>query len=392
MSDDPYQSYRPSAYLDLWVWIRLARAAVGKPDKPTDAKLLEQLGDAADSGVAFPLSWSHYIETSSIGQPRQRMDLARVMASVSHFRTIRSRQDLLRNQLLIAMHDCFGRPTFRPEKLDPLGIGVHWAFRGVEKSLQVHDETGTVIDSEVFPRDMRIRATQGVELILIGGPRSDDEIKLLRSSYGYRPEATADTGRSRLEWELEFVQRLGDTPPKDPSELRTWIQAREVVHENLDLLIAVFKEYGIPISRLTGGHDDQDPTGRRAFITQFFDRMPSMQVAVDLKLAIHRNNQRGWSQNDIYDTDAMAIAVPYCSAVVADKAVTDALRRAKADQRHGTLITSKIEDLVEVLPEMVRYAHKLPDSSGWDEFSPGVGFAPLTPENLLSELQRRQAG
>ena len=128
-SDDPYfQSYRPSAYLDQWVWIRLARAAAGKPDTPGDVDALQQLMAAANAGVAFPLSGTHYIETASIKSGRQRHDVAKVMAFVSHLRTIANRRVLFRNQLLIAMHERFGRPYFRPEKLDPLAVGAHWVF------------------------------------------------------------------------------------------------------------------------------------------------------------------------------------------------------------------------------------------------------------------------
>lgn len=388
-SESGLQSYRPTAYLDQWVWIRLARAASGKPDAPGDPELLKTLIDAANAGVAFPLSWTHYIETESIKNPRQRRDVANVMASISHFRTIRSRRDLLRNQLLIAMHEHFGRPTFRPERLDPLGIGVHWAFQGVEKVLQVHDADGNIIDVDQIPREMRIRATQGFEYQVVAGPR-DEEIRLLRERYGYKPEATAEVGRSRLEWETEFVGLLVDTPPRDPAELRVWIQAREIVHENLELLVGVLKEYGLPIRRLTDGFGDNDPERRRQFISGFFDRLPSVQVAVDLKLAVHHNNQRGWAKNDVDDTDAMSIAVPYCAAVVADKAVADALKRVDAGDRHGTFITGKLEELAEVLPEMTQHARTLPDPSGWEAFSPGVGFNPATPEQLAKELRARK--
>lgn len=378
------QSYRPTAYLDQWVWIRLARAALGKPDAPGDPKLLQALVDAANEGVAFPLSGTHFIETESIKSPRQRRDIANVMASISHFRTIRSRRDLLRNQLLLAMHEQFGRPTFRPAKLDPLGVGVHWAFEGVEKVLQVHDADGQIIDLDRFPRELRVRATQGFEYQVMPGP-DDEEVTSLRDRYGYKPEATAEAGHSRLEWEREFVGLLVDTPPKDPAELRVWIQAREVTHENLELLVDVFKEYGLPIRRLTGGFSDDDPARRRQFISEFFDRLPSVQVAVDLKLAIHRNNQRGWARNDVYDTDAMSIAVPYSAVVVADKAVADALRRIKAEERHGTVITGKLEELAEMLPEMAQHARTLPDPSGWGALAPGLGFSPLTPEQLVEQ-------
>ena len=342
--------------------------------------------DAANAGVAFP---SRGPTTSRPNRSRTLASgatLANVMASISHFRTIRSRQDLLRNQLLIAMHEYLGRPTFRPEKLDPLGVGVHWAFLGVEKVLQVYDADGDVIDLEQFPREMRIRATQGFEYQVMAGPR-DEEVRLLREHYGYKPEATVEASRGRLEWEREFVGLLVDTPPKDPAELRVWIQAREVAHENLELLVGVFQEYGLPLRRLTGGFGEDDPE-RREFISGFFDRLPSMQVAVDLKLAVHRNNTRGWAHNDVYDTDAMSIAVPYCAVVVADKAVADALRRVKAGKRHRTLITSKLEELAEVLPEMVRHAQTLPDPSGWEAFAPGVGFSPVTPEQLIEMRSR----
>jgi hypothetical protein len=60
-SESGLQSYRPTAYLDQWAWIRLARAASGKPDAPGDPELLKALIDAANAGVAFPLSWTHYI-------------------------------------------------------------------------------------------------------------------------------------------------------------------------------------------------------------------------------------------------------------------------------------------------------------------------------------------
>lgn len=343
---------------------------------------------AADAGVAFPLSCTHYIETGAIRNPRQRRDVAAVMASVSHCRTIRLRRDLLRNQLLVAMHEQFGRPTFRPQNLDPLGVGVHWAFQGVEKTLQVHNADGEIIDLDQFPREMRIRATQGVEYQLLAGPPGEDE-KVLRKRYGYRPESTVEVGRSRLEWEQEFVGHLDDTPPKDPAELRVWIQAREVVHENLELLVQVFKEYGLPTRLLAGGFGDNDPDGRHHFVSGFFDQLPSVRVAVDLKLSVHRNNQRGWAKNDVYDIDAMSIAVPYCAVVVTDKAAADALRRVRAGEHHGTFITAKLAELTEVLPEMVRCASTLPDPSGWEGFSPGVGFNPLMPDQVIEQLRKR---
>lgn len=381
------RSPRPTIYLDQWVWIRLARAAEGKPDGADASRLLESLLEASDAGVAFPLSWTHYIETDRIKNLHQRRELAQVVASISHFRTIRWRRDLLRNQLLVAMHEQFGRPTFRPATLDPLGLGVHWAFQGVEGIFEVHDSAGDRIELEQFPPEMRIRATQGFECQVLAGP-ADGEERTMREQYGWRPEAGTEVGNGRLQWEQQFVELLATTPPKDPAELRVWIQAREVVHENLELLEETFKEYGLPLRRLTGGFGD-DPEQRRTFISGFFDRMPSLRVAVDLKLAVHRNNQRGWKKNDIYDIDAMSIAVPYCDVVVADKATADALNRPSVREHHDTLVYANPLDLFDVLPQMIESARELPDSTGWEKYSPGVGFNPLTPDQVADTLRKR---
>jgi hypothetical protein len=85
---------RPCVYLDQWVWIRLAKAAKGEPREASDLQVLAAVQDAAADGVAFPLSATHHIETTKIPDPRQRHDIARVMAQVSHCRTLRARKVL----------------------------------------------------------------------------------------------------------------------------------------------------------------------------------------------------------------------------------------------------------------------------------------------------------
>lgn len=49
--------------------------------------------------------------------------------------------------------------------------------------------------------------------------------------------------------------------------------------------------------------------------------MPSVRVAVSLKTHYHKNRQHNWTTNDMYDIDALAVAMPYCDAVFADKAM-----------------------------------------------------------------------
>jgi hypothetical protein len=144
-------------YLDQWVWIRLARAAKGNPHEASDLRMLAAVLEAAADGVGFPLSTTHYIETSKITSPQQRLDLARTMASVSHCRTLRARKVLLRHQMLHATHLSFGRPTFRPRSLEALGTGVRWAFEGEHGPMVLRGPDGLVDPATIDGMPKRAR-------------------------------------------------------------------------------------------------------------------------------------------------------------------------------------------------------------------------------------------
>ena len=94
-SRGPWHSQRPAVYHDHWVWVSMARAAKGRPEQPIHAQVLDACRRAAGDGVAFPLSSTHYLELQRTKDPRQRFDVADVMAPISFCRTLRSRRDLV---------------------------------------------------------------------------------------------------------------------------------------------------------------------------------------------------------------------------------------------------------------------------------------------------------
>ena len=66
-------------YLDQWVWIKLAQADNGTGSAEMESAL-QELRKAAASGVAFPLSGTHYSETLAITDPQQWLKIARTVA------------------------------------------------------------------------------------------------------------------------------------------------------------------------------------------------------------------------------------------------------------------------------------------------------------------------
>ncbi|RZU36706.1 hypothetical protein EV284_4209 [Streptomyces sp. BK022] len=343
----------PSAYLDQWVWVRLASAAIGQPREPSDLQVLAAVRQASEAGVAFPLSVTHYHETARITHPRQRADLARTMASISRCRTLCSGRILLRHQFLEAMHLSFGRPAFRPTPPQPLGIGWGWAYAGTRLQPQLRGPSGPV-DPASMPGlpDFLRRAAQFTEYQLLAGPQ-DADIPRLRQ-LGYRPEEVERVSQSRVDWETFFADLLaGD--PVSRSELRVRVQAREIIHEHYELLRDLFAEYRLDLLRATGV-DPARPKASRVRMVAFADRIPSVRIAVDVKVELFRNAARKWNRNTVHDIDAVSRAVPYCHVVVPDREIADLVGRSEAGPRNGTYVLRGLRDLPDVLADLTTQA------------------------------------
>jgi hypothetical protein len=376
---------RPAVYLDQWVWVRMALADAGRPRAAADTTALREIRAASAAGVAFPLSATHYEETLRITDPGQRRDLAAVMATVSEMRTIRRQTDLVRQQFLLALHETVGRPTFRPLASDPLGVGVNWAFRGVHAFYRVIGADGRIVES-VDPDWLR-QLNQHAEAALLAGP-GDEEMPFLVADGYVDPRRHETEAGNRLAWEQLLEERLILEQRPTPAELRVWLLAREMSHEYLDLLNSLFAEYRLSLSAIS---PTADGIQSRKRIVAFVERVPTLRISAEMKLEIYRDSNRRWSWNMLRDVDALSIAIPYCDVVVADKDAADLARRTKAPQRHGTVVISRLEDLVDLLPDLATEAASVvDDSNGWAQVAPGTGYN-LEPPRALT-LQDIEAG
>jgi hypothetical protein len=73
--------------------------------------------------------------------------------------------------------------------------------------------------------------------------------------------------------------------------------------------------------------------------------MPSTDVAVTIKTALHRNQEHRWAPNDISDIDALGSTIPYCDVVVSDSAMVAIATDTGLAER---LNTSVLSDLIEL--------------------------------------------
>lgn len=380
----PWHTRRPSVYLDQWVWIRFAKVAAGRPAHPGDAVVLDAVRDAAARGVAFPLAATHYFETLGIADPRQRNDLAAVMAAISRFLNLPATSTLVRHQMLTAFHELYGRPAFRPAAPTVLDLGVGWSMTGVRVPLKIMTGSGgdarEVTEAEVPGIAVQLRSLgQLAEARLIAGP-ADDEIEHLRS-LGYRPESAEASTQSRLAFEGLLADYLADPAngSVSRSELRAWVMGRELIHEYFDIFNGILTDYRIDPYRLFA-KDAAKPGSMRADMMRLSDAVPTLRVAADMKLEVVRNAQRHWTVNMMHDIDALSLAVPYCHVVVPDRDAADLLTRSKAHIRYGTRVVPRLHDLPSVLADL-RVPPDIVNLSGWDHVGPDAPYC-VTEDDL----------
>ncbi len=122
-------------------------------------------------------------------------------------------------------------------------------------------------------------------------------------------DAAAAVAESRAEQEREFKRSLDADPKSRRGRLNDFVSARELIIEFQNIRPRALEERGLVLSDVMW-----DPESGRRLVRS----MRTTDVSIALKAAWHRNGQRAWTVNDIYDIDALALATPYCDVVVTE--------------------------------------------------------------------------
>jgi hypothetical protein len=331
-------------YLDLNHWISLSKALAGHPQGALHVDVLEACRAARSVGKAlFVLSGTVYVEVQKIKDPKQRKRLADVIEELTDFNTLIGRHVVMGAELSAVLDSIAEQPPPH-EKLPLIGRGVRHAF-GVHSGFSIMGPSGNETESfrqqygaEAFDVYMKEAMLQMERSILRGPVDSDDEGDL--RALGYKPEGQAAVAEARVEQEREFTRILDEEPNARRGRLHDLVSARELIIEFQDILPRSLLARGLVLTDLM-----QDPESGRRLVRS----MPSTDVSIALKTAWHRNGQRVWNLNDIYDIDALALATPYCDIVVTEKACHHILKTAKMEERMNTALLQNLVDLPEVL-------------------------------------------
>jgi hypothetical protein len=297
--------------------------------------------------ATFVLADAHYFEMLKVASPRQRRDLAEVMESLTGFRTLVSRVTVMKLELSAALDSLLKLDPSDPE-IDLIGHGALHAF-GRSGSLRIRDRTTgedvTPQFREQYGADRfdayMANALLEFERSHLRGPQDEAELQKLQG-LGYDHQRALQVAKSRAEEEQAQSLRLDGGGPWRRERLPDVVSARELLIEFQNMAPVAFQERGIGLEDIL--------TSPEAGIA-FMRSMPSTYVSLALKTAWHRNRDKPWSANDIYDIDAMALAVPYCDVVVTEKACHHALVSTGMDRRMNTVLLRDLASLVSTLTD-----------------------------------------
>lgn len=174
---------------------------------------------------------------------------------------------------------------------------------------------------------------------ILDGPSEEEESEF--RARGYCPERVLEPYEHEAAAEHDFARQLDQEPRWRRGRLRDVVSARELAFQIDTILRAAAMARGIEtLEDLVRQH----PEPRRAL-----DAMPSFDVAVSLKTAIHRNPHHRWTNNHVHDINALASTLPYCDVVVTDGEMASLVHRTKLDKRLGCTVLHRLEDLTGML-------------------------------------------
>ncbi|MFF5361136.1 hypothetical protein ACFY4I_17365 [Streptomyces scabiei] len=284
------------------------------------------------------------MEMVGIQDPRQRADIADVMEEVSGFTTLLSRTHIMRLEVEAALDRALDTDSPHLADIELLGHGIGHAM-GMRGGLSIRSASGDVTDEAraAWPDGpaafdlMLANAREQLERSMLRGP-TDAEVPDLKA-IGWDPTAAKRSAEERAESERLLAERL-DNDPQYWNRLRDVVQARYMSLEVIDMLTQALLDRGRTLAEVV--------TGRES-IRAFADCMPSADIHATLTEAAHRNREKSWEPNDIFDIDALSIAVPYCDVVVTERYASHVLHAAHLPRWMKTEVVPRLKDLTEWL-------------------------------------------
>lgn len=328
----------PTVALDQHHWIRLARAGRHPSEDHCYTKILELADNLHQAGVVrFPLTADRYWETWMKGTPRQRIDVAEVMARLSGYETMIDLDTLTVFEIEACVHRLLTGET-AALSVEVFGDGINhaWGMESLAETLRIQ-VTGH--SPEVSPH----YGAEGVRAVFRETWQTDFEWAALSAHPEVAPMAGPlllryrkhrDTFVAEETKRSEMIHREGLDPTKAAYLLAATLHMRQI--------IVIGEQMGLGHSELPL---DEDPI-------KFLQEIPTIHVLAELLAAQYQNPATRWKDSDYGDLRTACEAVVYCDVVAPDKRWAHAIEASGLHTLYGTRVVRSRDELLKYLEEL----------------------------------------
>lgn len=317
-------------YLDQNKWIDLARTVDSDADEKRFADVALLLRAGVDAGhVSLPLSSAHYMETQNRRDWRSRRQLGETMIAFSELHTIAPQDALLPTELDIALREMFGAPP-TPRGARVFGVGASHAFDMPIPPYRIPDELrNRVADPVGFER----QANEHLEKHLLIGPSPQHEEAGIPD---YEPLSHLEVGE-RYADAKQNLREMRKAQGWNRGERSERVARAQALTDHLRPIEEAMSRAGLGIDELM----DKGQQG----MSEFVEKVPTVLASSELERHRHVASEKPWERQDLTDIGTLCVAIVHCDVIVTENVWTDAVRRSKLDERFGTVVISRLEDL-----------------------------------------------
>jgi hypothetical protein len=312
-----------SIFLDLNHWIALARAVYGKTVRPDHKTACERLREAVRSKKIFlPLQISHLVEYSRANSISRRQRMAAVFEEFTQNYFFAAWSTVLPHEFSLAISITFGLPNI---SADPVIFGKGSLFSLSEKAKELIRQDPDIHLGLGFHESLS--KLPGMLYDLLTFPNEPGRLTQLTSDR--QRQSNYSSGREAARRNFNSI----DEAVRAQAAIYTFHHQREL-HLCLHLYGKSFADF-----------INLGPVG----MSKFFDHVPSLNVDRSLTIARDRHWDRAVQGNDLQDIGYLALAVPYCDAVLVENFWGHLVRTHKMDSKYGTVVLTDLADVIEFL-------------------------------------------
>jgi hypothetical protein len=299
-------------YMDQNAWIYLAKQRYhGKGEY---AEALQSISAAVDAGkLIVPLSLANLDETTKT----QRMDggrerLARFMFEISKGYTIMPYSSVIDAEI----YDAVLRRTGRK------GLAINIIKKGISNLVGAKASIKGNIPDDLKKKLERVTGSPETLLFLLSQRRPERYLK-------------RDDSLQRI---VEIYEKGRKDVQKIPDQYRYPIEMYKVFRDAINPKIA-------PLMMALGIKPEDLMLNGRKGMEEFMIEMTTLYTSFRMTFQVQLDTSRKIQLNDVYDEASLAIAIPYCDVVVADKFWVSIAKQCKLDKTYHTVILSGVKDV-----------------------------------------------